>query len=857
MKCYSMPRNHNYIIFLFCLLLPFLPMSGKAQVISPKKTPLITYLEQLEQKYHIKFSYIDTDLQPLAVTVPTTPSLPEILQSLRFQTNLDISRLNDRYYTITKNALTELCGLVLDNYGKNVIMGATVEVLGGNVHMVTDKAGYFKLKGIPREAQLAIRHLGYKTRYLRTEELLKKDSCTTILLLPDYQELEEVVVYQFLTSGIGKGEDARIDINTEKFGILPGLTEPDVLQTVQALPGIKSVDETVSDINVRGGTNDQNLILWDGIKMYQSGHFFGLISAFNPYLTKEVALIKNGTSVEYGDGVSSVIDIRSKNKVARAFVGGAGFNLLSGDVYGHLPLTDKVSFQFSGRRSITDFIKTPLYDQFYKKAFQDSDIEENNGQGGQNIGRNEDFYFYDVSGRILYDINEDQKVRLSFIQIYDHLHYNEKIGNSDDRSLLKQDNLSFGGSLESTWSPNFHTHLNLYYTRYDLDSQDIPSEVQQLHQNNQVLEKALKLNTYYTMGHTMEWLNGYQLNEVGITNFTQVTRPAFRSNIKGVIMTHSLFSELAYTSMDKKWFARGGMRFNYIKNLKTFSTFDAFFIEPRLNLSYALTKNLKIELLGEFKSQTTNQVIDLEQNFLGIEKRRWLLSNEQNLPITKSKQASVGFNYENRSLYMALEGFYKEVNGVSTTTQGFQNKDQFNGEIGGYHISGLEFLINKKTPTYSTWLSYTYNLNNYYFDGLTPHKFPNNLDIRHTFTLAGTYTHKSFRVGLGANYRTGKPYTRPLEGDNAIDSSVFPNMINYARANGNRLPDYLRLDASFIYHFNLGELAKASIGTSVLNILDKKNILNTYSRLNDQNQLETIDRISLGITPNLSFRVSF
>lgn len=64
-------------------------------------------------------------------------------------------------------------------------------------------------------------------------------------------------------------------MNTAEFGILPGLIEPDILQTVQALPGIKSIDETVSDINVRGGTNDQNLILWNGIKMYQSGHFLG------------------------------------------------------------------------------------------------------------------------------------------------------------------------------------------------------------------------------------------------------------------------------------------------------------------------------------------------------------------------------------------------------------------------------------------------------------------------------------------------------------------------------------------------------------------------------------------------------
>jgi len=97
------------------------------------------------------------------------------------------------------------------------------------------------------------------------------------------QKLEEVVITNYLTSGISKNIDNTITIKPEKFGILPGLIEPDVLQTIQALPGILSADETVSNINVRGGTHDQNLILWNGIKMYQSGHFFGLISAFNPY----------------------------------------------------------------------------------------------------------------------------------------------------------------------------------------------------------------------------------------------------------------------------------------------------------------------------------------------------------------------------------------------------------------------------------------------------------------------------------------------------------------------------------------------------------------------------------------------
>ncbi|MCM4170362.1 TonB-dependent receptor [Arenibacter sp. TNZ] len=853
-----MLKRHKQFIFLIGLYICLVSFSTSAQESSTQKANLISYIEELEREFNIKFSYADEDLQLLQIIVPDTNLLPEIIEELRKQTLLNITKLNERYFTISKPNFVDICANVVDNYENSTIMNATVEVLGNNVSQITNLEGRFYLTEVPRNANIAIKHLGFKTKYLTAEELTGNNPCKTILMSPNYQQLEEVVVYQFLTTGITKKPDASIELNTDKFGILPGLIEPDVLQTIQALPGIKSVDETVSDINVRGGTNDQNLVLWDGIKMYHSGHFFGLISAFNPYLIEKVNIIKNGTSVQYGDGVSSVINIRTRNEITDSFVGGAGFNLLSGDVYGHLPLSEKVSVQFSGRRSTTDFINTPTYNRFFDKVFQDSEVKDNgNSSNDENIVRNEDFYFYDFTGKLLYDINENQKVRISFINTNNHLRYTEKTEDRTATSLLDQANLSFGGSLESTWNSNWSTHLNLYYTSYNLDSQNIPSESQQLFQSNQVLEKAVKLNTNYKLGNGLNWLNGYQLNEVGITNFTQVSQPPYKSNIKGVIMTHSLFSELDYESKNKKLIARGGLRLNYIKNLKTFKTFEKIILEPRVNINYTLADGIKTELLGEFKSQTTNQIIDLEQNFLGIEKRRWILSDDDILPITKSKQISLGLNYDKNTLYVGIEGFYKKVDGISTATQGFQNQDQFSGEIGKYDVSGIEFLVNKKTATYSTWFSYAYNTNNYTFENITPNKFPNNLDIKHTITFAGTYTYKNFRMGLGANYHTGKPYTKPQEGNNSIILNVFPNKINYEEPNSSRLPYYLRADASIIYNFKIGTGIKSSVGASVLNILNKKNILNTYYRVNDQNEIETVERISLGITPNFSFRMSF
>ncbi|MEX0359804.1 MAG: carboxypeptidase-like regulatory domain-containing protein, partial [Allomuricauda sp.] len=172
-------------------------------------------------------------------------ALQDILDFIGSELQIKSQKLNDRYYTLTKNTLVRVCGQVLDNFAENNVPGATVEVFGTEIAQATNPNGSFLLTDIPRNATLKIRYLGFNTKYVTVEELMKKGGCPKILLAQHYEQLQEVVVYQFLTTGIIKETDASITLNTADFGILPGLIEPDILQTVQALPGIKSIDETV------------------------------------------------------------------------------------------------------------------------------------------------------------------------------------------------------------------------------------------------------------------------------------------------------------------------------------------------------------------------------------------------------------------------------------------------------------------------------------------------------------------------------------------------------------------------------------------------------------------------------------
>jgi hypothetical protein len=822
-----------------------------------EKIPLTDVLNSIETKFDVKFSYALKDVSEVYISQPNnTLNLEDTIAYLNNNTLLNFKILDNRYITVSViEKKISLCGIILTDLEKEPLFGVSILVGGTTKGSTSDQTGTFQLFDVPLNAKIVISHLGYESQQFKAEELNTITyGCRGIYLIENKEVLNQVIITKFLTTGLQKRLDGSVILNTEQFGILPGLIEPDILQSIQALPGVESSNESIANINVRGGTNDQNLMLWDNIKMYHSGHFFGLISAYNPHLTNKVIVTKNGTSSEYSDGVSSTVNMFTKDELTGKFSGGAGLDFISGDAFFQLPISKKLELHISGRRSLTDAFTTPTYTNYFERSFQDSDIET---QAIENSETASDFVFYDYSAKLLFDLNEKHKFRVNVIGINNHLDYSEIITETNNdteskKSNLSQENLGFGGNWQAQWTDRFSTKLLGYYSKYNVDADDYRVETdQRLTQANEVLETGAKLNTYFKVNENLSLLNGYQYNETGILNKTSVSAPSFIREKKDVLLNHAVFSEIEFNNGNT--YARAGIRVNY------FQKFDKLLLEPRLNVRQKLSNQFALKLEGEFKNQSATQIVDFQDDFLGIENRRWILANEQNIPISTSKQGSFGIEFKQNNFNIDITSFYKIVDGITASNQGFYNNFQFVNATGNFTAKGIEFLANQTTTHYSAWVSYTYSINDYEFETFTPSIFPNNVDIRHSVSLAFNYdVLQNLQLSVGGIWRSGLPYTKPVEGNETVQNgnTIF---VNYDVPNGETLDDFMRLDASLNYKFNISPSVKASLRAGVRNLTDELNVINRYYEVDssDSTNAIQIDNFSLGFTPNASMRITF
>ncbi|ALM49964.1 hypothetical protein AMR72_14275 [Flavobacterium psychrophilum] len=838
----------------FLLFLPLLLIASNAFGQDEKKSiELKIILEDIALQHNAKFTYLEEDVKGHSI-IPPSKNLPlkAKLVYISNRTLLGYKEIGD-YITIYTTSQTNKkhCAYLVDEVGAPV--DKAVIQLPNNQKIVTQQDGYFELP-INLKGSIYIDHLNFEPVTIDLRKF--SDDCKEIVLQLEILELQELVAERYLATGISKKRDGSFTIKPKKFGILPGLIEPDVLLTMQQLPGINSIDETVSNINVRGGTHDQNLFTWNGIRLFQTGHFFGLISALNPNLANEIKIFKNGTSAFYGESVSSAVDISSRTNEIGNGSFTVGSNMINVDFYTKIKASENANFEISARRSFTDVLNFPTYTKYSKRIFQNTVVTGLDNSADVNYKSDKEFYFYDFTAQYHQKIGEKHNLFIDAIGINNNLDFTQGTINAitvlTQFSSLEQMTLGASAGLKTEWSKNHSTEVGVYGSYYKVDGRNASIESDQvMQQGNSILDAGFKFTDNYKLNTFFNLHTGYQFNEIGIENTDEVNEPAYSRKVKEVLRTHALIAEMEYDSKDGKIHSRVGIRGNYI------GKFDMIYAEPRLQFNYNLAPGWQLEALAEMKSQSSSQIVELQGDFLGIEKRRWVLSNNEDIPVQKSGQASIGVTFKENGWLISLENFYKKVRGITTAGQGFQDQLELRNDIGSYTVIGSEFLVQKQFKNFYTWLSYSFNNNDYRFDSFSSQKFPSSYQISHTINTAAIYEWKSLKLALGSKWFTGRPVTTPVSSQPFINSASQSEII-YTSPNSDNIENFFQVNFSASYVIKATEKSQLQLGISVLNIFNRQNIINRYYRINPtSNNTEVVNTYALERTPNAIVRFSF
>lgn len=816
------------------------------------KTVLLkTVLDKIAKQHSVNFNYLEDEIAIFKIIPPEKKlTLIEKLDYIESKTKLEFKIITATQISVVNNKKLDkpLCGYLIDYNDNQPIAYANIHIKDTPYNTTSDEKGYFELNE-KSPNQIEITHVNYEKVTIAPLDLYK-EKCPSIKLKSVINQLDEVITPIYLTKGIAKKPNGTFEIKPKKFGLLPGLVEADVFQTMQQLPGISSVDETVSNITVRGGTHDQNLFLWNGIRLFQTGHFYGLISVLNPNIGQKINVTKNGTSAFYSESVSSVIDISTVSN-SKESATSFGANMINFDFNTTFKTSKNSLLQISGRRSFTDLFNSPTYKSYYNRIFQNTVVT--NLSQNQNVDYKSDvnFYFYDGTLSFNQKIKEKTNLNLNLISISNQLDVNQnKLENNveifRDNSLNQQ---SYAGSLEieTKWNKKNTSKLIAYGSYYKVKSENQSINSNQIsNQENSVLDTKIQLRNTHIINNKLTFNNGYQFNEIGIRNFDKVNTPFFSRKIKDVLHIHALIGELNYYSEKNGFNASMGFRQNYI------SQFQKFIFEPRIQVNYPINSIFQIDILAEIKNQTSSQIIDLHQDFLGIEKRRWVLSNNEDVPIIKSNQASIGLTFKKKNWLISVESFYKKAIGITTQGQSFQNQLEFVKINGEYNALGTEVLIQKQIANFVSWLTYCYTINNYTFKEYVPPTFANNFENRHQVNGGIIYDNKKLKVAFGGRWYSGRPTTIP------VNNNITNGAIAFESPNSSRLNNYLQLNISSSYNISINKKFNLLVGASIQNILNNRNIINEYFRINqNNNSIERVNIYSIERTPNLTFRLNF
>ena len=755
---------------------------------------------------------------------------------------------------------------------------ADVVIKGTNKGTSSNVDGYFSLFNAPEDSlTLVVQYLGYSPAEI-TIEGGDSDITQLEIQLQSGITLDEVLVTGSSFKLMKASEGLSVtQISPSQLSLLPNVGEVDIFRSLQLLPGVSGSNESSSGLFVRGGTPDQNLVLLDGMTVYNVDHFFGFFSAFNADAIKDVQLFKGAYPAKYGGRLSSVVDLTGKTGNTSELHGNIGLNLLNARASVQIPLFNKGSLSLSGRRSYTDIIKSGLYNNILG-VFEQTESQPPADIQGLDITTVEpDFYFFDFNGKLSFNPSDKDVLAFSFYNGADHLieandlTLERELPNATlliTRDL--QENSDWGNrgvsakwsrQWNSKWYSNLLVARSNYFSEYQRNS-DIQVSIPERDtvvfdrlftgiENNEVEDLTIKLDNEIQLNERHKIELGFSSTFTNL-NYEFVRNDTFTIlDLEQEAAYHALYASDSWQVTDR-FQLNAGLRATY------YDGSDEVFWAPRVSFKYDFSDVVRFKGGYGRHFQFVNRIVN--ENVTEGSRDFWLLADNELTKTSSSTHYIIGAAYENEDFIFDVEAYHKEIENLAEFSLRFQRNDINLDELfftGDGYAQGIEFLLQKKRGAHTGWISYTLaRVRNTFEDFNNGFEFSALHDQRHEFKTVHSYEIENWRLAATFVFASGKPFTEPA-GQYTVEllDGSTNGYINVGPKNASRLPPYHRLDLSAHYLHKIGEF-ELDFGLSIFNLYNRRNI---WYREYDFSQLPPIitDIRYLGMTPNLSIDISF
>jgi hypothetical protein len=770
-----------------------------------------------------------------------------------------------------------ISGFITDSRTGERLIGANLQTSGSRTGAISNNYGFYSLRIPEGNNLLRITYVGYQEKEINLE--LKGNLRFDITMERLDLLLDEVVV----ETGRSVTEDIRMSSNKldiETIKKMPALAgEVDLLRSIQLLPGVQGGSEGTAGFFVRGGSPDQNLILVDGVPVYNVSHLFGFLSIFNADAINNVEIIKGGFPARFGGRLSSVLDISLKEGNLKEFQGNVTVSMVASKFTIEGPiLTDKMSYLITGRRSFLEPFLRPVTRQQKIQA---------GAKGGETT-----YAFYDFNTKINYILSTNDRLYLSFYQgrddYFDQFLFSSSFGNTTTDET-KESGLAWGNRVAALrwnhlYGPRLFSNLILFTTSYQLDIQsDILLQINRgggrvfnnffSSQLSEISDQGVRLdfNWFPTADHNVKF--GFQ----GIMH-------TFRQNLDSKLAGGSTPTESVTTSNVRE--GTNSAEFNFYVEDEVnitpalginaglhFSNYrvDGLFypsFQPRFSMRWKISDN---NALKAGYASMTQYLHLLSNSGLGLPTDLWVSANRDIRP-QDVKQVSMGYVQTLlRGFDLTIESFYKQLSSLIDfkegasfflTTTGID--DKITSGIGEAY--GVEFLVKRDQGKTNGWVAYTLSWSNRTFPELNAgNTFPFNYDRRHDLALVVNHSlSKRWSINSTWVFSSGRAVTLPLTNyvanlpnNDGIIANI-PSLIEYSPRNAYRYKPYHRLDISAT------RTAKTSWGSHVFSI----GLYNAYNRLNtfyitldegnrEDGTIVLIENSLFPVIPGISYGVNF